>query len=233
MQMNLARPAIAGHGADPLRTCVHDLRNLFAVVASAKWLLERPLDESRLKVVLDALGQVSAEGKKVTDALLGGGTEDAARGSTAATELRKLESIFKTLGRPGVNLELSFDDDAVRIPIAPADFRAVALELVTNAKRAGARRITVHAARRGDRYWLVVADDGAGFGAVTKLPRSVSASGLHGTGMRRVAAAIGAADGKVRIKSTRGRGSVVAVILPVVGPTRLRNFAQNPFVCAE
>jgi two-component sensor histidine kinase len=201
------------HSGDPLRACVHDLRNLFAVVASARSLLERPLDEQQKRIVLAGLARVAVEGKLVTDALLAGG-EDRECGSDAAAELLSLAPIFKTLERPGLQIELSTDDDPSWILMAPAELRAVVLELVTNAAAAGARRIQVRAGRRGCRYWLIVADDGSGFTASASAP--APPAGLHGTGMLRLAAATRSAHGKARIRSKRGSGTVVALILPIL-----------------
>lgn len=215
MRSSQATLAIYRQSDDPLRACVHDLRNLFAVVASAKLLLERTPDEQRERLILDALGRVAIEGKIVTDALLAGG-EERSSGSHAAEELMSLSAIIKTLERPGLEITLSIDEGANWILIAPSEFRAVVLELVTNAVRAGARKIQVCAARRGSRCWLTVADDGAGF---PKQPSDVSSAhpaGLHGTGMRRISAAIRSARGKLRIRSRAGSGSVVAIILPLI-----------------
>jgi glucose-6-phosphate-specific signal transduction histidine kinase len=143
----LTRPANLSQSMGSLRACVHDLRNLFAVVASAKSLLERPLDDNKRRLVLDVLGRFALEGKVVSDAAA-----------------------------------------------------------------AGAHRIAIRAARRSYRYWLMVADDGPGFAS-----RSPAApAGLHGTGMRRLAAAVEAAHGKIRIRSKKGRGSAVGLIFPIM-----------------
>ena len=213
MRTNQATLGIHRRLDEPSRACAHDLRNLFAVVASAKSLLERLLDEHRKRVVLDGLARVAIEGKLVTDALLSGG-ESRECGSDAAAELLSLATIFKTLERPGLQIGLSIDRDASWILMAPAEMRAVVLELVTNAAAAGARRIQIRAGRRGCRYWLIVADDGAGFTAST--PEPAHPPGLHGTGMRRLAAAARSAHGKVRLRSTAGHGTVIAVILPIL-----------------
>ena len=119
--------------SDPLRPCVHDLRNLFAVIASAKSLLERDLDEEKRRMVLDALGRVAVEGKICTDALLAGERHDRTIGSDAADELRNLAPIISALDHPGRSIELSIDNHPCCILMAPAEFRAIVLELLTNA----------------------------------------------------------------------------------------------------
>ena len=200
--------------SDPLRACVHDLRNLFAVVASAKSLLERGLEEEKRRMVLDALGRVAVEGKIVTDALLAGDTQDRAADSDAVAELRNLAPLIGALEHTGRSIELSIDDRSSWILMAPAEFRAIVLELVTNAAAAGARKIRLRAAPRNGYCWIIVADDGAGFsdrpGVATQ-----AAPGLHGTGMRRLRMAVASAHGVVRIRSKQRRGSIVALILPI------------------
>jgi signal transduction histidine kinase len=216
MQTNQITMAIHRQPDDPLRACVHDLRNLFAVVASAKSLLERPMDEQRKRIVMDGLARVAVEGKLVTDALLTGEMEERGRGSDVPAELLRLATILRTLERPGLKIELSADRDATWILMAPAELRAVVLELVTNAAAAGARTIRVRAARRGCRYWLLVADDGSGFATSARSSAYGEPAGLHGTGMRRLAAAVRLAHGQVRIRSKAGQGSVIALVLPII-----------------
>lgn len=216
MRMDPVRLAIHRHPSDPLRACVHDLRNLFAVVASAKSLLERPLDERRKRVVMDGLARVASEGKVVTDALLSKGSDDHEAACDASAELSEIASIVKTLEHASLRIDLSSNDDSVQILMAPAEFRAVVLELVTNAATAGARKITIRATRRGCRYWMVVADNGSGFPQQDTFT-SPAPRGLHGTGLRRLASAVGSAHGRIKIRSEKGAGSVVALVLPIIG----------------
>jgi signal transduction histidine kinase len=208
---------------DALRACVHDLRNLFAVVASAKALLDRPFNERTQAIILDALHRVAADGKVLTDGLLAGGLEDRACGADAPAELHGLASILEALEGGALKIELSIGEDTVWVLMPASEFRAVVLELVTNAARAGARTIRIRAKRSGSRFWLMIGDDGSGFSDAAWTAEASSLPGLHGTGMHRLASAVGSARGKLRIRSQAGRGSAVAVILPVIGllpPTR-------------
>lgn len=217
MQTDPAILPVHRNPADPLRAYVHDLRNLFAVVASAKSLLERPLDTAKQRLVLDALGRVAIEGKLATDVLLAGEADYRSGASDAPAEVHNLATIIKTFERPDLRIELSTDEDPCWILMPPVDFRAVVLELVTNAAVAGAQRIQIRAKRRGQRHWLVVADDGSGFAVQASSRTPARPAGLHGTGMRRLACAARSAHGKVSIRSKLGRGSVVALILPIIG----------------
>lgn len=197
-----------------LRACAHDLRNLFAVVACAKSLLERPLDEQRRRIVMDGLARVAIEGKIVTDALLNGDSEDRSCGTEASSELQSLTTVIETLERPGLRIDVTVEDQASWILMPPSEFRAIVLELVTNAVAAGAGRINIRAGRKGCRFWLAVGDDGSGF--VPEAQPTGGPAGLHGTGLRRLASAVASARGKVRIRSKPGSGSVIAMILPII-----------------
>jgi len=168
-------------------------------------------------MVLDALGRVAVEGKIVTDALLGGNRQDRATASDAAAELRNLAPVISALGHPGRRIELSIDNRSSWILMAPAEFRAIVLELVTNAAaaRAGARNIRLRAAPRNGYCWIIVADDRSGFADRRGAPAPI-APGLHGTGLRRLSAAVASAHGTLKIRSKQGRGSIVALILPVL-----------------
>lgn len=203
--------------AESLRACVHDLRNLFAIVASAKSLLERPLDDRKKRVILEGLARVAIEGKMVTDALLGGTRGEGAVCSDVMAELRSVGAIVETMAHPRLNIEMEVEDVPLWILMAPAEFRAVVLELATNAVAAGATRMRIRAARRGSRLWIAVADNGSGFAVQSTLAANANARGLHGTGLHRLKAAAASAGGQVRIRSKAGAGSVVAMILPIVG----------------
>ena len=214
MQSVLTRPEPRHDKPDAVRACVHDLRNLFAVVASAKSLLDRPLDERTKAMIVDALCRVAADGKVLTNGLLAGGVEDRGCGTDASDELQGLAPILQALENPTLKIALSIDDQPSWLLMPPWEFRAVVLELVTNAARAGSRTIRIRAARRDCRFWLMVADDGSGFS--DSGPAEPLLAGLHGTGLRRLASAVGSAYGKVMIRSAQGRGTVVALTLPIV-----------------
>ena len=216
MQSSLAISEPSGRDADSLRACVHDLRNLFAVVASAKSLLERPVDGRRQAIILDALHRVAIDGKMLTDGLLTGGFKDRMCGTDAPAELHELVPIIQALEGRALKIDLSIDDEPTWVLMPPSEFRAVVLELVTNAAKAGARTVRIRAKRGGCHFWLTVGDDGSGFAEPTPRAEASSLAGLHGTGMHRLSSAVRSARGKVRIRSQRGRGSAVAVILPII-----------------
>jgi signal transduction histidine kinase len=198
----------------PQRAIVHDLRNLFAVVASAKSLLARPFDERTKRAVLDALDRVAIEGDALTTAFLSGDGGTSTRETEATAAISEIGTVIRTLAGPDVRVDLDLGSPAT-VRMARANLQAVVLELAVNAQSAGARRLRLRSGPRGGEFWLVVADDGHGFGVPIRQelgPRY----GAHGTGLARIAAAIRSAGGTLRIHSTLGRGSVIAVVLPIV-----------------
>lgn len=203
----------------PMRGCIHDLRNLFAVVGAAKFLLQRPLDEREQTLVLEALDRVATEGKVLTSALLSGGQVQEPKGLDAAEELRGLEPLVRALVGARTKFLLQIDETAGWIRIARSELESVVLELVSNAKVAGARGIRIRGERRGENYWLVVADDGAGFDRA-RLQDRPSALGNHGNGLARVASIAQSAHGSLRIRSKPGQGSVMALVLPTAPSPR-------------
>lgn len=198
----------------PMRAHVHDLRNLFAVVASAKYLLERPLGEQKRAAILEALGKVAAEGTVLTNGLLSEAPSRQPPETDAPQALRKLEPMLVALAGPERRIELEFDDSPARIGMTRSALEAIVLELATNALSAGARSVTVRGVSRGGSFWVLVGDDGRGFAAFPSFKRRPA--GLHGTGMSRIADAAAAAHGSLHVRSKLARGSVVALSLPLL-----------------
>jgi signal transduction histidine kinase len=197
------------------RAIVHDLRNLFAVVASAKSLLARHFDERTKDAVLDALDRVATEGGALTTALLSGDDRARPRETDATAAISEIGTIIRTLVGPEVRVDLDLGSGPATVRMARANFQAVVLELAVNAQSAGARRLRLRSGLKGGEFWLVVADDGHGFGLPVQQELG-HRYGAHGTGLARIAAAVRSAHGTLRIHSTPGRGSVIAVVLPAV-----------------
>lgn len=199
----------------PMRSCVHDLRNLFAVVAAAKSLLRKPLDEQNRLVLVDALGRVAEEGKDLTTALLAGAQGSSSGAVEAGSELRAMQPMIATLVGSELQISTELDETPVWLSMPHSDFEAIVLELAANSKAAGAQHLRIRGKCCGERFWLLIGDDGAGFPQPALRDRA-RAPGVHGNGLQRIASASRAVCGKLRIRSKKGAGSVIALILPVI-----------------
>lgn len=205
--------------SDPQAKTVHDLRNLFGIVASGTRLLERQADPARSRQVLDAMLAAAERGATLTSQLLVDKGDHRKPSFDAAAALRNLAPLLQTkLATHALQVELPAD--AVRIGARAADFDGVVLELVTNAERAlgptGSLRL--RARRIGARFHLVVADTGCGMGCDLHGSDAGAAAGkaTHGHGLSFVRQFVRNAHGDLRIRSRAGRGTVVRMTLPVV-----------------
>ena len=81
-------------------------------------------------------------------------------------------------------------------------------EALTNVvKHAGASRVSILVVKRGDAVAALVEDDGSGF-----EPSTARAEGLGLAGMRERMALV---DGVLRVESSEGGGTTIAVEVPV------------------
>jgi len=203
----------------PTRGHVHDLRNLFAVVASAKSLLEREPTKSRQEQIIAALGRVAEEGAALTTALLTGVAELGRAVCDPAETLRQVEPLLAAMGGPRCDIRLDIAFSKRRVRIARSDLEAIVLELIANARSARASAITIRGRLRRERFWLLVHDDGAGFDVPARLANpgpGPSPRNPRGTGLRRVAGAVENAHGLMHIRSRPGHGTTIALILPTL-----------------
>ncbi len=111
--------------------------------------------------------------------------------------------------RVGYRARFAADPDEIQLDPA---FR-VAQEALTNvARHAHARRVEVMLRLRDGALRLAVRDDGAGFDPGPTLRRGARGEGLGLLGMRERATQLG---GRVAIRSSPGRGTVVRLTVPV------------------
>jgi len=93
-------------------------------------------------------------------------------------------------------------------------------------KHAGARNATVHLRQRGASVELVIGDDGIGFDSARPTAGTRGKDGVGLIGLRERAASVG---GSLRIKSTRGAGTVIEAHLPLPpGATRRALYPSSP-----
>lgn len=219
----------------PARQLVYDLRNLFGVVASARHRLgDLPQDDCS-RSLLDAIEQAAMRGSALTTELL---TER--KGNPASFDVHRrlasLEPMLRAITGRTVDLRLDAGAAGSFIHMRADDFDVVVGELVVNAcKTLRTRgRILVRTRSTAGAMRIVVADNGRG---ITKLPARAadgspcSGADAHEIGLGRVHRFASDAGGQLRIRSRRGRGTVVSLMLPLAAgrliPLAPVNFLQG------
>jgi signal transduction histidine kinase len=203
------------------REGIHDLRNLFSVVASARHMLDDPLTTERRALLLDAIEDAAERGGRLTTTLLArsdgaGATEDL----EVNGHLAGLEPLMRALA--GRHVEVVLDRTSKRLPakFEAAAFDAAILELVANASASLVTpgKIWIRIKGINNRIWIAIADTGRGL-TLCELHRALQgdvAPAANGTGLGRVRHFVRAAHGRFRIRSRAGHGTVVSLILPMV-----------------
>lgn len=194
---------------DPAREIIHDLRNLFTVIASTQHLLAKNIAGPERAKLLRGLEEAAVRGGELTSRLLSKETRGERHLLDVGAQVAEAAPMLQAIVRSPASLEI---DTQVAIPAAlvradPAELEAVMLELVANATAAGARRIMLRCRRVASWIWLVIADNGPGLlpNGATQWQRPAKASG-HGIGLNRVRRAIQEMDGKIRIRGSAGAG---------------------------
>ncbi|ATE63881.1 ATP-binding protein [Rhizorhabdus dicambivorans] len=193
----MAASELASTHATPVeRGLIYDLRDLFRVFTSAKHVLEdKPNGAKRA-------------------------TLPAATEFYVGDRLLMMAPMIRAIGGPGA--QVRFDLARVRTPVklVPALFEAAILELVSHASAALRLlgRIFVRVRREGRSVRITIADDGNGMDKL--LARRALVDDLHiaekGTGFFRARHLARTSHGTVRLPGCAGRGTVVALILPMV-----------------
>lgn len=222
---------------DSGREIIHDLRNLFAVVAAIKELLAKTAVGAGQEKMLRGLEEAALRGDELTSRLLAKEGRGARRLVDVGAQIAQAAPMLQAVIRAPACLEI---DAQVALPAAlvradPADLEAVFLELVANAGAAGAGKIMLRCRRIGCRIWIVIADDGPGLlpNGITKAPR-MRLAGSRGIGLNRVRRAVQDMNGKflIRSRADAGGGTVAAIILPValraVSKSRARDWSASP-----
>lgn len=208
------------HEHDPVRDRLHDLRNLFGVVASGTHLLADAPAPERRAFLLDAMVGAAARGSEILSALLAGGSTGEVQACRLPERIAGLAPILATMVGKRRRLDLDLSAEPAAIACHPEQLDRIMLELVANASRAvregGNIRIRVRHAL--GRIWIIVADDGAGMSRhrlakIRSLAGPIS-SGAHGTGLRQVRSFAESLQGSCHIRSRLGRGTVIALALP-------------------
>jgi len=217
---------------DPVRETVHDLRNLFAVIASIRHLLDKHQDGPERQTMLRGLEEAAVRGNELTSRLLArqkaGQCCPVDVGAQVAHAAPLLHAMVNHPASLEIDTQMALPD--ARVSADPAELEAVMLELVANAVRAGARHIWLRCRRINDWIWLVIADDGPGLQANgAARPRLTTVDGCRGNGLQRVRRAIRDMRGKLFIRggARAGSGTVVAMLLPVAPSVASKSRARH------
>lgn len=206
------------------RETIHDLRNLFAIVSSAKHLLDGQPSKVRRLALLQAIEASAIRGGALTTSLLALRHPD---GVTTRIDLNHqimtLEPMIRAMSC-GVLLDLC--DDYLPLRVDADGIDAVIFELLANAKAAGATVVTLRTRRIGARAWLTIQDNGGGMNPETleRVRCCVDLRGAHGAGLSRVETFARTAHAQLHFRSRAGIGTVVSMNLPTV----LRMAASEP-----
>jgi signal transduction histidine kinase len=217
----MPNPAIQhNHAGQMNREAIHDLRNLFSIVASAKHMLDDGPVPDRRSLLLSAIEDAAISGSRLTtDLLTSHGASDAFETLDLNARIAAVEPMIRALA--GGDIEINFDLCPHRLPIRLDQLAldGAILELITNARAALKKpgRIIVRTRRIGRRAWLTIADNGCGTD-VLALERGLATHqpSANGTGLRRVRSFLRKAHGHFRIRSREGSGTIVSMNLPMV-----------------
>jgi signal transduction histidine kinase len=203
------------------RETIHDLRNLFGVVASARHMLDDGPTGERRTLLLDAIEDAAMRGGRLTSAMLGQGRAGRAGACFDLNEhLSGLGSLMQA--RAGRQVEIRFEPAAGPLPVKldPADLDSAILELVSNACAAFVKPgvIRIRTRRLGGRVRLTVADNGCGMSAAMlhRALHRVEQPSVNGTGLGRVRHFAENAHGRLRFRSRENRGTIASLNLPLV-----------------
>jgi len=207
------------------REQIHDLRTLFAVIASGGHMLGDKIDPRRRGAILGAIEDAAMRGGKITTGLLAASCETGeGERCELARRLANLRPLLEMLLGNGTRLDLDIAIRPTLLRCRPERLDHVVLELVANARAAcdGRGRVTVRARRVGTRVWILVGDTGSGMdGAMRDRllgPVEALQVGRRGGGLRQLRGFARDMNGRLRIHSVPARGTVVALILPIMSP---------------
>jgi K+-sensing histidine kinase KdpD len=206
------------------RQTIHDLRNLFGIVCSAKHLLEGQPAKLRRLALLQAIETAAIRGGELTTTLLAPPPQ---RAATRPLDLNhQITALEAMIGALTQSVEFDLCDEFLALRVDPDAMDAAIFELLANAKAAGATAITIRTRRKGARVWLTIADNGCGMDQpkLATARQCLDRQAEHGAGLCRVQAFARSAHAQFHLRSRCGFGTVVSMNLPTV----LRVAASKP-----
>jgi len=195
------RGRIAGEIHDDIGSMLTALR--FETVALARQMQQRGLEEPRLPLMLDLIGQLVAASHRIQNNL-----RPPVLDAGLVAALQWLVSSFGA--RTGI--QASFESNREDVPLAPdglaALYRAAQEALANISKHAHARQVTVQLFVSPGEVSLEVSDDGVGFD-----PQLLRTS--PGFGLRALLERARGLGGWAEVNSTPNRGASVMFSIPV------------------
>jgi signal transduction histidine kinase len=211
------------------RETIHDIRNLFGVVASASHMLEDGPTPARKAMLLGAIEDAATRGARLTTDLLGRAVDEPRCATVDLNdELRALEGLLRALAGCRAEIHMDLSDLALPVKVNRSGLEATMLELVTNACAAfrSPGSISIRTRRAGRRAWICIGDNAVGMKpSVLRNAMSGPTNGsAGGNGLHRVRRFVGESHGRLHIRSREGQGTVAVISLPLVlGLTRLKS----------
>ena len=214
----------------------HDFNNLLMVISGGLDMLDRPGDPARRRRLMDGMRQAAGRGAALTRQLLAFSRRQPLR--SEPLDLRRQVGAMRELLdrslRGDVHVALEFADGLWPVAVDPGELELAVLNLSVNARDAmpGGGTIVVRAENlsgladgdlRGDFVRLSVVDTGTG------MPPEVASRVFEpffttkdigkgsGLGLAQVYGFAQQSGGAVRIDTTVGRGTTVALLLPRSG----------------
>lgn len=218
----------------------HDFNNLLVVVfAAGEYLRQQAGDDQGMKREIDAIVDAAERARQLTSKLLTFARRQVGEPGVvdASASLLASESFLRRLMGEASVLSLEVPDAAVRVPLSPAQFEQVLLNLAANARDAMPEGgdFTIRLTRvplgpvlaaglevRGEMSAVRIAFSDTGNG----MPEDVAGRAFEpfyttkehgkgtGLGLSLVYGIVRSAGGNIRIASEPGRGTTVEVFLP-------------------
>ncbi|MGE0816960.1 MAG: PAS domain S-box protein, partial [Vicinamibacterales bacterium] len=234
----------------------HDFNNLLAVVfAAAEHLRESDRADVRSDREIDVIVEAAERARQLTSKLLTFARRQFGEPGVvdAAASLVASERFLRRLMGEASTLTIDVPDRAVRVPLSPAQFEQVLLNLAANARDAmpegGAFAIRLSCLASTDTppaalgmggdtpiAQLTVSDTGSGMspevaGRVFEPFYTTKEQGKGtGLGLSMVYGLVRGAKGDIRIASEPGRGTTVEVFLPMLPPVQAAPTPPAPSV---
>lgn len=213
--------------APTARERLHDLRTLLTVIVSGGHMLGDSIEPERRAKIVAAIEDAAMRGANIATALLASSYEAPPEGHyELGRRIAGLKPLLETLAGDRISLRIDAVTRPTLVRCRPDRLDHIMLELVSNACRATdpGGTVTLRARRVGTRVWILVADNGRGMSS-DKLrqlmgPLDALPVGPHGGGLRQVRCFARETGARLRIRSRPDKGTVVALVLPVVLPER-------------